>query len=76
MNEHPSNRALKDIKIQNNDMGIAMCHFELAADALGLKGCWVDEKPDNAPLRAGLYRQLERRGLTVNTTYLFNLAGA
>jgi len=49
MNEHPSNRALKDIKIQNNDMGIAMCHFELAADALGLKGCWVDEKPDNAP---------------------------
>lgn len=49
MDAHPSNEALKDIRIQNNDMGIAMCHFELAAQALGLKGQWVFEEPGNAP---------------------------
>lgn len=49
MSEHPSNGAIKDIHIQNNDMGIAMCHFELAAIEMGLKGHWEDEKPGNAP---------------------------
>lgn len=39
------NTAFKNIKIQNMDMGIAMCHFELAAIELGLKGVWKIEKP-------------------------------
>ena len=39
------NAAFKNIKIQNLDMGIAMCHFELAAIELGLKGEWTIEKP-------------------------------
>jgi nitroreductase len=39
------NSALKDIKIQNLDMGIALCHFELAARELGLEGSWQIEKP-------------------------------
>jgi hypothetical protein len=39
------NNAIKDINIQNNDMGIAMCHFELAALELGLEGSWQTENP-------------------------------
>lgn len=39
------NTAFKNIRIQNLDMGIAMCHFELAAVELGLKGVWKMEKP-------------------------------
>ncbi|MBU1965208.1 MAG: nitroreductase family protein [Proteobacteria bacterium] len=31
---------IKDIKLQNVDMGIAMCHFELSTVELGLKGYW------------------------------------
>lgn len=42
------NNALKEIKIQNLDIGIAMCHFELAANELGLGGKWMIEKPDLA----------------------------
>lgn len=42
------NNAFKDIKIQNVDMGIAMCHFELAAAELGLKGSWEIRKPSVA----------------------------
>lgn len=26
--------------LQKNDIGIAMCHFELSANELGLKGKW------------------------------------
>jgi len=29
------------------DMGIAMCHFELAAKELGLKGSWIKKKPQD-----------------------------
>jgi hypothetical protein len=29
-----------DISLQNVDMGIAMCHFELSARELGLEGHW------------------------------------
>jgi len=39
------NNAIKGIKIQNIDIGIAMCHFELAAQELGLKGFWETNKP-------------------------------
>ncbi len=35
--------------LQKNDLGIAMCHFELAAKELGLKGGWVKEQPDDKP---------------------------
>jgi hypothetical protein len=36
----------KEIKLQNIDMGIAMCHFEMAATELRLKGRWKEKKPD------------------------------
>ncbi len=42
------NNAFKDIKIQNLDMGIAMCHFELAAVELGLRGSWEISEPSVA----------------------------
>lgn len=35
----------KDIKLQNVDMGIVMCHFELSAKELGLKGDWSVNDP-------------------------------
>lgn len=31
---------VKDIRLQNVDMGIAMCHFELSANELGFTGDW------------------------------------
>jgi hypothetical protein len=36
---------LGDIKLQNIDMGIAMCHFELSSTELGLRGRWRIEDP-------------------------------
>lgn len=36
----------KEIRLQNVDMGIALCHFELSANELGIKGVWKDEEPD------------------------------
>lgn len=38
-------RIFAPIRIQNIDMGIAMCHFELSARELGLDGCWTTEDP-------------------------------
>ncbi len=38
-------RMIKEIRLQNVDMGIAMCHFELAARELGLAGSWSDRDP-------------------------------
>jgi nitroreductase len=37
----------KDIELQNVDMGIAMCHFELSAKELGLKGDWSVNNPQS-----------------------------
>ena len=37
--------ALHLADLQRVDMGIAMCHFELAARELGLAGAWVLEEP-------------------------------
>lgn len=38
------------IRLQNVDLGIAMCHFEAAARDLGLDGKWVVEvSPPEAP---------------------------
>ena len=40
------NRLLFGVQdLQRADMGIAMCHFELSAKELGLKGSWVVEDP-------------------------------
>ena len=39
------NTAFKNNRIQNLDMGIAMCHFELAAVELGLNGKWEIIEP-------------------------------
>jgi len=39
-------KLLKDIRLQNIDMGIAMCHFELAAKELGLQGKWEEMEPE------------------------------
>ena len=37
-------RILDLCDLQRLDMGIAMCHFELTANELGLKGKWVVEE--------------------------------
>jgi hypothetical protein len=36
---------VKDIRLQNVDMGIAMCHFELSAREIELKGDWNVNDP-------------------------------
>jgi len=36
---------VKDIRLQNVDMGIAMCHFELSANELGFTGDWNVNNP-------------------------------
>ncbi|MEI6579704.1 MAG: nitroreductase family protein [Eubacteriales bacterium] len=33
--------------LQKNDLGIAMCHFELASQELGLKGDWIKKNSEN-----------------------------
>ena len=40
--------------LQRVDMGIAMCHFELAACEAGLAGSWESENPGIATPRIGL----------------------
>jgi hypothetical protein len=40
-------RKLRDVSLQDVDLGIAMCHFELTIKDLGLKGSWRRE--DTAP---------------------------
>jgi hypothetical protein len=40
------NAVFGDIKMQNIDMGIAICHFELSAREIGLKGRWQAEAPE------------------------------
>jgi len=38
-------KMIKEIRLQNVDMGIAMCHFELASRELGLAGSWSVRDP-------------------------------
>lgn len=38
-------KIVKDIRLQNIDMGIAMCHFDLAAAQLGYPGDWTAADP-------------------------------
>jgi nitroreductase len=47
-----NNKRYEGARLQNVDMGIAMCHFELAAAELGLKGNW--EKSDTVRTLEGL----------------------
>jgi len=45
LNENEAyNNAIPEIKIQNIDMGIAMCHFELVAKELSINGKWIKSK--------------------------------
>jgi hypothetical protein len=41
-----------DVSLQDIDMGIAMCHFEVALQEMNLKGSWQNVQP--APLQSGL----------------------
>jgi len=41
--------AFRDIRIQDVDMGIAMCHFELSSREMGLKGGWNLPGADDSP---------------------------
>jgi nitroreductase len=38
-------KSIKDVKLQNVDMGLALCHFEVSAKELGLKGSWEVQNP-------------------------------
>lgn len=38
-------KLIDGISLQNIDMGIAMCHFELSAREMGLSGQWVRQTP-------------------------------
>ncbi len=40
MENRAYNNSFGEVKIQHLDMGIAMCHFQLAANQLGLSGRW------------------------------------
>lgn len=40
------NKLFGNIQLQNIDMGISMCHFELSAREIGLEGNWKEDKPD------------------------------
>jgi nitroreductase len=42
------------LDLQRIDMGIAMCHFELTAQEMNLKGMWKVLNPDLSPLPGGL----------------------
>ncbi|MHB1483506.1 MAG: nitroreductase family protein [Saccharofermentanales bacterium] len=42
------NNAIKDVNLQNLDLGIAICNFEIACMALGLPGTWKYVPPEKA----------------------------
>ena len=46
--------ALRLADMQRVDMGIAMCHLELAARELGLAGTWTFEEPGLGALETGV----------------------
>ena len=43
------NYAMTVFDMQKNDLGIAMCHFELSAKEIGLHGAWTEKQNMNAP---------------------------
>ncbi|NLX63189.1 MAG: nitroreductase [Clostridiaceae bacterium] len=45
----PGYKTLLGFDIQRLDIGIAMCHFEMMIQELGLKGKWIDEDPGINP---------------------------
>jgi hypothetical protein len=50
----PIFRLLRLTDLQRVDLGIALCHFELAARETGLAGRWVLEEPDIGALAPGV----------------------
>lgn len=46
-------RQLRDVSLQEIDMGITMCHFDLTVRELGIKGKWQQDEP------AGQIKSLE-----------------
>jgi hypothetical protein len=49
MRNKVSDQIYKEIDLQKIDMGIAMCHFELTAGELNLKGRWDIKQPEVKP---------------------------
>lgn len=48
--EYLYNHAIKNVLLQNIDMGIAICHFELTANAYGINGRFVADKAPSPEL--------------------------
>ncbi|MBN2498516.1 MAG: nitroreductase family protein [Deltaproteobacteria bacterium] len=46
----PGYASVTAVDLQRIDMGIAMCHFQLAAGELGLEGGWTEMRPEGIPL--------------------------
>jgi nitroreductase len=58
----PIFRLLRLTDLQRVDLGIALCHFELAAREAGLAGGWVLEEPDIGALAPGVEYTATWRG--------------
>jgi nitroreductase len=61
----PVFRLLRLTDLQRVDLGIALCHFELAAREAGLAGEWVLDKPDIGALPPGVEYTATWRGSQV-----------
>ena len=58
----PVFRLLRLTDLQRVDLGIALCHFELAAREAGFSGDWVLDEPDIGPLPPGMEYTATWRG--------------
>jgi Putative TM nitroreductase len=58
----PVFRLLRLTDLQRVDLGIALCHFELAAREAGLSGEWMLDEPDIGPLPPGMHYTATWRG--------------
>jgi hypothetical protein len=58
----PIFRLLRLTDLQRVDLGIALCHFELAAREAGLAGEWVLDEPDIGTLSPGVQYTATWRG--------------
>ena len=52
---------IKEIRLQNVDMGIAMCHFELVRAGARAGGLVERSRSRDTVRRAGVHRQLDGR---------------
>ena len=53
-----------EIRLQEVDMGIALCHFELAAEELGIAGSWQQAKPGIQRRDVGVRSELGHKIVT------------